>query len=61
MDPATAQQKASALMEMHIQANAAAYGFQSAFVYLALFSVVGAVLVLGIKHRKRAGMKVALH
>lgn len=48
-------------MEMHIQANAAAYGFQSAFVYLALFSVVGAVLVLGIKHRKRAGMKVALH
>ncbi len=61
VDPATAQQKASALMEMHIQANATAYGFQSAFVYLAIFSVVGTVLVLGIKHRKRAGMKVALH
>ena len=61
VDPITAQQKASALMELHIQANATAYAFQSAFLYLAAFSVVGAVLVLGIKHRKHTGMKVALH
>lgn len=61
VDPITAQQKASALMEMHIQANATAYGFQSAFLYLAFFSVAGALLVLGIKHRKSAGMSPPLH
>ena len=61
VDPITAQQKASALMEMHIQANATAYGFQSAFLYLTIFSVVGALLVLRMKYEKRAGIKIALH
>jgi DHA2 family multidrug resistance protein len=50
--PLFLRERSNELLQLYIQANASAYSFQSCFIYLAIFSAVGCLLLFWVKYEK---------
>jgi DHA2 family multidrug resistance protein len=50
--PPFLRERSNEILDLYLKANASAYSFQSCFVYLAIFSAVGSILVFLVKYHK---------